>query len=138
MCIGATWVWSGYRGTLRALARLVRPGGLVAVGEPFKLREPSPEQAQEEPELMSSLVPHHENVAIGESEDLTLLYSLVSSPDDWDRYEGLQGYAAETYAAEHPDDPDLPDLLERQRRERDIYLRWRRDILGWAIYLFRR
>ena len=34
------------------------------------------------------------------------------------------------------DDPDVPELLERFRAARDRYLRWGRDELGWALYLF--
>jgi len=67
---------------------------------------------------------------------LTLLCSVVSSEDDWDRYEGLQWQAAERYAAAHPDDPDAEALLNAVRKDRDGYLRWGRDCLGWAMYLF--
>ncbi len=31
----------------------------------------------------------------GESTDWEAVYTLVSSQDDWDRYEGLQWYAAD-------------------------------------------
>lgn len=137
MCIGATWVWGGYRGTIDALTHLAVPGGLVAIGEPFKLREPSPEYAAAEPGLVSTLVTHADNVQVGVEAGLTPLYTVVSSQDDWDRYEGLQWLAAENYAIEHPDDPDLPALLERARHQRDLYLRHQRDTLSWAIYLFR-
>ena len=81
---------------------------------------------------------HHANVITGQELGLTLLYTLVSSLDEWDRYEGLQWHAAETYALDHPDDPDVPELLERVRREEHQYLRWGRDTVGWALYLFRK
>lgn len=137
LCIGASWVWGGHRGTLQALGRRTRPGGLVAVGEPFKLRDPAPEEVAQDPELLPTLVSHHENVATAVELGLTPLYTIVSSPDDWDRYEGLQWRAAETWALEHPDDPDVPELLSRVRKGRDAYLRRGRDTIGWAIYLFR-
>ena len=66
------------------------------------------------------------------------LYTLVSDSNDWDRYEGLQWNAAERYAVDHPDDPDVPSLMESMREQRDRYLRWGRDELGWAIYVFLR
>jgi len=69
---------------------------------------------------------------------LALLYTLVANPDDWDRYEGLQWQAAERYAADHPDDPDVEALLRSTHRSRDAYLRWGRNCLGWAMYLFRK
>ncbi|HOL16495.1 MAG TPA: hypothetical protein PLZ49_09975 [Bacillota bacterium] len=38
----------------------------------------------------------------------------------------------------NPGDPDLPELMERVNRSRECYLRWGRDCLGWAAYLFRK
>ena len=78
------------------------------------------------------------NVATGEDLGLALLYTLVANQDDWDRYEGLQWQAAERYAADHPDDPDAEALLRSSRRSRDAYLRWGRNCLGWAMYVFRK
>jgi hypothetical protein len=78
------------------------------------------------------------NVQTGQGLGLTLLYTLVSNVDEWDKYEGLQWYAAEEHAQAHPDDPDVPELLERVHSQRRDYLRWGRDTLGWALYLFRK
>lgn len=137
MCIGATWVWGGYLGTIEALKKIVVPCGLIGIGEPFKMREPDAGYIAAEPEFVPTLVTHAENVAIAQKAGLTLLYVVVSNQDDWDRYEGMQMLAAETYAAEHPDDPDVPELLERRREGDAVYLNWGRDTLNWAIYLFR-
>jgi SAM-dependent methyltransferase len=136
-CLGASWIWGGHRGTLRALRAAVRPGGLVVVGEPYWKQEPDSAYlaaAGLEPAMFSSL---HGNAEIGAEEGLTLLYVMVSGDADWDRYEMLQLRAAERYAVAHPDDPDVLELLERVRAGVDAYLRWGRATLGWAIYLFR-
>jgi hypothetical protein len=66
------------------------------------------------------------------------LYTLVSNHDDWDVYEGLQWFASEQYALDHPDDPDVPELRRRMAGQKQEYLRWGRDTLGWALYLFRK
>ena len=68
---------------------------------------------------------------------MELVHTIVSSKDDWDRYEGLQWFATDEYARTHPDDPDLAELVERVRKEKAAFLRWGRDTLGWAIYMFR-
>ena len=65
------------------------------------------------------------------------MHTLVSSKDDWDRYEGLQWHATADYARTDRDDADLPELLERVAKEKSAYLKWGRDTLGWAIYVFR-
>jgi hypothetical protein len=69
---------------------------------------------------------------------LDLVHAIVSSNDDWDRYEGLQWYATAEYARTHPDDPELAEVVERVEKAKVTYLRWGRDTLGWAIYMFRR
>lgn len=138
MCIGASWVWKGFAGTLEALKRITKPAGLIAVGEPFKLKQPEPEYIAAEGDFAANLVTHHDNYRMGLEAGLIYLYSISSAPDDWDRYTGLNNRAAELYAAEHPEDPDVPELLERMRQATDKYLRWGRDTVGWAVYLFRK
>jgi SAM-dependent methyltransferase len=138
MCIGASWIHGGYRGTLRALSRLVRAGGQVVVGEPYWRRPPEAAYLAAIEERAETFSSHAGNVGIGVEEGLTPLYTLVSSEHDWDRYEGLQWRAAERHAAAHPGDPDVPTLLDRVRRERDAYLQWGRGTLGWSIYMFRK
>ena len=137
MCIGATWVWNGYEGTIEALKKAVTPGGLIAIGEPFKMKEPSAEYLAAEPGFADGIVTHAENVRIALEHGLTPLYTIASNHDDWDRYESLQWIAAEEYAREQPEDPDVPELLSRSRKSRDIYLEHGRETLSWAIYLFR-
>ena len=33
-CMGATWIWNDYKGTLQALKDMTRPHGTIMVGEP--------------------------------------------------------------------------------------------------------
>jgi SAM-dependent methyltransferase len=138
MCLGASWIWNGYRGTLRALSRFVRPGSLVLSGEPYWKREPDPEYLASDNLTREMFADHAGNVAIGVEEGLAPLYTMVSSDDEWDRYEALQWRAAERYAVSHAEDPDAPAIRDRCRAYRDAYLRWGRDTLGWAMYLFQR
>lgn len=137
ICLGASWIWDGHRGTVRALREIARPGGLVLVGEPYWKHEPEPEYLAIEELEAATISTLAGNVDIGREEGLTLLYAMPSSDAEWDGYEFPQLRAAERFAATHPDDPDVLELVARVRREIDAYLRWGRDTLGWCIYLFR-
>ena len=137
MCIGASWVYKGHRGTLRALKPMTKPGGLVLVGEPFWIKEPEKAYLAAENHTRDMFGTHYENVLAGEEEGLVPLYTMVSNQDDWDRYETLQWYAAAMHAGENEDDPDVPEILARVALGRTNYLRWGRNTLGWALYLFR-
>ena len=137
-CIGASWIFDGHQGTLEALLSMVAGGGIIVVGEPDWRREPDADYLEAAGWTRDSFGTHEENVRVGEELGLILEYALVSNQDDWDRYEGLQWYAAERYAREHADDPDVPELLERVRHDKEVYLKWGRETLGWAIYVFRK
>jgi SAM-dependent methyltransferase len=137
-CIGASWVFEGHKGTLEFLKKATVPGGLIVAGEPHWLRDPPEEYLEHSGQKRDDFASHNENVKIGEELGLIPLYTLASNLDDWDRYEGLQWLSTERYVREHPDDPDLDDLSGRSDRSREEYLRWGRDTLGWAIYVFQR
>lgn len=137
MCIGASWIYGGYGNTVKALAGMTKPFGFVMVGEPFWRRTPPKEYLQHAGLSADSFGTHEDNVAPGESEGLRAVYTLVSSEEDWDMYESLHWYAAAEYAATSTQDPDLEELAARVSKERESYLRWGRETLGWAIYLFR-
>ncbi len=136
-CIGASWVFGGHAGTLEALIRIVKPGGWVVVGEPYWLQEPSEDYLKAEGVARADFGSHFANAEAGERRGLDLVHTIVSSKDDWDNYEGLQWYATAEYARAHPDDPDLAEVVERVEKARATYLRWGRDTIGWAIYMFR-
>ena len=136
-CIGASWVFGGHTDTLEALIRMVKPGGWVIVGEPYWLQDPSGDYLEASGIAREDFGSHFSNAEAGKRLGLDLVHTIVSSKDDWDTYEGLQWYATAEYARTHPDDPDLAEVVERVEKDKAIYLRWGRDTLGWAIYMFR-
>jgi SAM-dependent methyltransferase len=137
-CIGASWIFGGLRGTLNALQKMAAPESWIVVGEPYWRHEPEREYLEAIGVAQNDFGTHDQNAEAGREFGLEALYTLVSSQDDWDRYEGLQWYAAETWASEHRDDPDVETVLTRVRKSKEAYLRWGRETLGWAIYVFRK
>ncbi len=137
-CIGASWIYGGHKETLKALKEMAAPGSWVVVGEPYWRQEPAEEYLAAIGEERSSFGMHYENAEAGQELGLELVYTLVSSPDDWDRYEGLQWYAAREWAEDHPDDPDAGEVLKQVKENRANHLRWGRDTIGWSIYVFKK
>lgn len=137
-CLGASWIYGGHAGTLDALIQMVAPGGWVVAGEPYWLQEPSGEYLEVLGLPKEAFGSHIANVEAGEKRGLDLVHTLVSNNDDWDRYEGLQWSAVVEHSRLHPDDPDLPEIVRRVDEQKAAYLRWGRETVGWAIYVFRR
>ena len=137
-CLGASWIYGGHKGTLEAIKGMAAPGGWVVVGEPYWRQEPASEYLTAIAVEKSLFGLHQENAQAGQDLGLELVYTLASSPDDWDRYEGLQWYAATAWAYEHPDDPDVEEVLQRVKADRANYLWWGRETIGWSIYVFKK
>ena len=133
LCLGASFVWDDLAGTLAALTPTVRPGGHVVVGEPYWRQWPLPRGTDDQ-----GFVALRETVARFESAGLSLTGMIASSEDDWDRYESLHWRALEEWLAENPRAPDAPEIRDRHERARDDYLRFERELLGWAIFVARK
>lgn len=133
LCLGATFVWGTIADAAPVLRPLVRPGGFVAIGEPFWRRWPPPDGIED-----LGFVGLDATVARFEAADLALVGIIASSEDDWDRYESLHWRSAEEWLAEHSEAPDAGDLRAQHRRLRDDYLAHQRAQLGWAILIGRR
>jgi SAM-dependent methyltransferase len=133
LCLGASFVWDDLAGTLAALTPAVRPGGHVVVGEPYWRHWPLPRGTDEQ-----GFVALRETVDRIEAAGLSLTAMIASSEDDWDRYESLHWRALEEWLAENPRDPDAPEIRDRFERARDDYLRFQRELLGWAIFVARK
>lgn len=138
MCIGASWIFGGYEKTLKTLTQMTKKAGYVMVGEPFWRKAPPQTYLRREKMSKKLFSTHQGNIAIGESIGLDPTYTIVSNESNWDKYEGLHWYAAREYANSHPKDPDVKDLLARSSQARETYLKYEREILGWAVYLFQR
>lgn len=136
LCLGASFIWEGLAGTLAALTPAVRPDGFVVVGEPYWRRWPLPEDFRPDPGEDFATLP--ETLARFEASGLTPVTLIDSSVDDWDRYESLHWLSADEWLRDHPDDPDAEEIGARVVRNRDRYLRWERDLLGWAIIASRK
>ncbi len=137
-CLGASWIFGGHRGTLDALRKMAAQDSWIVVGEPYWRREPEREYLEAIESARDDFGTHDQNAQAGREFGLELVYTLVSSQDDWDRYEGLQWFAAEAWASDHLDDPDVETVLKRVREGKNAYLKWGRETLGWAIYVFRK
>jgi ubiquinone/menaquinone biosynthesis C-methylase UbiE len=129
LCLGATFVFDDLPGTVAALMPTVKPGGYLAVGEPFWKEWPLPRDVDD-----MGYVPLEETVERFTARGLALTGLVAASVDDWDRYESLHWRALEEYLAENDD----AEIGERHERARADYLRYERRLLGWGIFVGRK
>ena len=132
LCLGASFVYGSLADTVEALAPAVRPGGFVVVGEPYWKRLPLPDDYEDRRDPWTTL---DGTVTVFETSGLPVVSVLASSEDDWDRYETLRWQAVESWLHRNPADPDAPGIRARHERDKRVYLRHGRELLGWAIFV---
>jgi SAM-dependent methyltransferase len=136
--MGAGGIAGGMSGICSSLKGWTKGGGYVLIGEGYWRQRPHPDYLSLLGGLDGQYLDHRGNVQAGVDAGLIPMHAATASMDEWDEYEWKYCRSIERYAREMPDDPDVPAMLERIRRWRDGYLRWGRDTLGFAVYLFYR
>ncbi len=136
--LGAGGVDGGIAAICQKLKGWTRSGGYILIGEGYWKQKPGGDYLSFLEAKESDYRDHRGNVQAGVDAGLIPMHATTANDDEWDEYEWKYARSIERYAREQPDDPDVPAMLERVRRWRDAYIRWGRDTLGFAIYLFYR
>ena len=111
-CVGATWIGHGVAGTAELLARSLRPGGMMLIGEPYWRVTP--------PDEKTALACHATSVAdflplpdlIEQFGELgyDVVQMMLSDQEDWDRYTAAQWLNMRRWLDENPDDELAPEV----------------------------
>lgn len=136
-CMGASWIFGGHEGTIKAMMKVTKKNGIIIAGEPYWIKEPSDWYLETSGVKYEDFLTNAGNLEVGEKLGLRPMYVMVSNLDDWDRYEGLQSLATDRYVKNNPEDEDNEELIKRVSKYRTAYIREGRDVLGWALYVFR-
>ena len=132
VCIGASFAVGGLVPLLETFRRTVKPGGLIAVGDIFRLTDQLPPALAELEPLpdLAGLVDQISGVHAP-------IEMLVAQPDEWDRYETRKWQAGNAWLAANPNDPEYAEFQSRFTAMRTDYLRYERPHIGWAIIVAR-
>lgn len=137
-CVGATWVFGGFRGTARALSAMTKDGGVVVIGHPFWRRSPSTAYLRAEGLDRHEYGSREEDAAAAEDEGLSVVARYSSSKAEWHHYEASQWRAAKRFADAHPDDPLSEELRRRRLQSRRAFFTDGHECLGWTLWILRK
>jgi len=131
-CVGATFIWGGYKPALEALKQAIRPGGKLIVGEAYWLKDSVPsELAQSQTDF------HSESWLLKTTWEagLEVEYVVRASHDDWDAYEAGNWYGLLRWINENPAHPERQEVIDFLHDSQAEYFRYGREYFGWALYL---
>ncbi len=139
-CVGATWIGGGVAGTIELLARSLRPGGIILIGEPYWRQLPPTEEVARGclahsisdflrlPDLLASFGPLGYDV----------VEMILANPDDWDRYEAAKWLTMRRWLDAHPDDELAEEVRAQLTAEPARYAATTREYLGWGVFALMR
>jgi SAM-dependent methyltransferase len=132
LCIGASFIWGGYRQTIQAMKEAIHTNGKLVIGEPYWLKENVP---QEYAKAVGTVHTEYELLRITRQEGFDFEYVVRASHDDWDRYEAGNWYGLIRWIEENSDHSERQDVIDHLHKSQEEYLRYGREYLGWAIYI---
>jgi SAM-dependent methyltransferase len=131
-CMGASFIWGGYPQAVKAMKTAIKASGKILIGEPYWIKTP-----QVPNEVMEgwTCYTEHELLTMARAEGFTFTYLIRSSQDEWARYNAANWRGLVAWLKENPGHPDYDQVRAWLDKEQDIYLRWFREYIGWAMYI---
>jgi SAM-dependent methyltransferase len=135
-CVGASWIGGGVAGTIELLAKSLRPGGIVLIGEPYWRQLPATEEVAR-------------GCLAGSTSDFLLLPQLLASfgrlgydivemvladQNSWDRYEAAKWLTMRRWLDANPADDFAKDVRAQLTSEPERYATYTREYMGWGVF----
>jgi SAM-dependent methyltransferase len=135
-CVGATWIGGGVAGTIELLARSLRAGGIILIGEPFWRQAPPTEDAAKEchAEALSDFLTLPELLASFGRLGYDVVEMVLADQDGWDRYEAAKWLTMRRWLEANPDDEFARNVRAELTSEPERYAAYTREYLGWGVF----
>jgi SAM-dependent methyltransferase len=135
-CVGATWIAGGVAGTIELLARSLRPGGIILIGEPFWRQLPPTEDVARGclAHSISDFLTLPELLASFGQLGCDVVEMVLADQDGWDRYEAAKWLTMRRWLEANPDDELVQEVRTSLTSEPERYAAYTREYLGWGVF----
>ncbi|MDH5373198.1 MAG: methyltransferase domain-containing protein, partial [Acidimicrobiia bacterium] len=132
-CLGASWVWHGFTGTLRALASRTRPGGRLAIGDLRAKAGIDPATLESVIGPNTSMTTETDQIEAIRAAGLEPIDCYVSPDEAWAGYHRLVIESADTYEGPDP-------AIDAKTMAREWQKEFERDhrVLEWTVWVARK
>ena len=133
LCVGSTHALGGLAHAVAELGRLVRPGGLVVVGEGYWQRPPTAEALAALDAREDEFSSYGGLVDVITQAGFTPLHGHRSTPREWDEYEWAWTSNLALWATDNPNEADAAEAADWADTHRRQWLHGYLDVLGFAV-----
>ncbi|HAS0970476.1 TPA: class I SAM-dependent methyltransferase, partial [Enterobacter hormaechei] len=135
-CVGATWIAGGVAGTMDLLAKSLKPGRIMLIGEPYWRQVPATAEIAQACGISSiaDFLTLPGLVASFDQQGYDLVEMVLADQEGWDRYEAAKWMTMRRWLEENPDD----DFAQEVRAELTIaperHVTYTREYFGWGVF----
>ena len=135
-CLGATGIGGGVAGTIQLLARSLRPGGIILVGEPYWRQLPPTEEVAKacQANSISDFLMLPELLGSFNQLGYDVVEMVLADQDGWDRYEAAKWLTMRRWLEANPDDDFAKEVRAKLTSEPARYAAYTREYLGWGVF----
>jgi SAM-dependent methyltransferase len=135
-CVGATWIGGGVVGTIELLARSLRSGGIILIGEPYWRQLPPTEDVARGclANSISDFLRLPELLALFGQIGYDVVEMVLADQDSWDRYEAAKWLTMRRWLEANPDDEYATDVRAKLTSDPARYAAYTREFLGWGVF----
>ena len=135
-CVGATWIGGGVAGPIELLARSLRTGGIILIGEPFWRQLPTTEDVAKGclAHSISDFLMLPDLLASFGRLGYDVVEMVLADQDGWDRYEAAKWLTMRRWLEANPDDELAKDVRAELTLEPERYAAYTREYLGWGVF----
>jgi SAM-dependent methyltransferase len=135
-CVGATWIGGGVAGAIELLAKSLRTGGVILIGEPYWLKLPPTEEVAKgcRAGSISDFLLLPELLASFGNLDYDVVEMVLADPDSWDRYEAAKWLTMRRWLENNPDDDFAKEVRAELTSASERYARYTREYVGWGVF----
>ena len=135
-CVGATWIGGGVAGTIELLARSLRAGGIILIGEPYWRQLPPTEEVAQGclAHAISDFLLLPELLASFRQLGYDIVEMVLADQDGWDRYEAAKWLTMRRWLQANPNDELAQEVRARLTSDPQRYAAYTREYLGWGVF----
>jgi SAM-dependent methyltransferase len=135
-CLGATWIGGGVVGTIKLLARSLRTGGIILIGEPYWLKLPPTEDVAKgcQASSIADFLVLPELLASFADLEYDIVEMVLADQNGWDRYEAAKWLTMRRWLEANPDDDFAKEVRAQLTSEPGRYAAYTREYLGWGVF----
>lgn len=135
-CVGATWIAGGVAGTITLLAKSLKPGGIIVIGEPYWRQMPAAEDIAQAcgDGSVADFLSLADLVSFFDKLGYDLVEMVLADQEGWDRYEAAKWLTMRRWLEANPNDDFAQEVREQLRTSPGRHVTFTREYLGWGVF----